>query len=127
MWCLWDHPVVASPPCSRSVAGLEPITSGDISIGGRNVSDLAPAQREIAMVFQSYALYPHMNVENNMAFGLRFAGTPKDEIQKRVTEAARILQLEPLLKRRPRELSGGAAPARGHWPGHRAQTQSLPV
>jgi ABC-type sugar transport system ATPase subunit len=91
----------------RSIAGLEPITSGEISIGGRNVSDLAPAQREIAMVFQSYALYPHMNVENNMAFGLKFAKTPKDEINKRVSEAARILQLEPLLKRRPKELSGG--------------------
>ncbi len=91
----------------RSIAGLEPITSGAISIGGRNVSDLAPAQREIAMVFQSYALYPHMNVENNMAFGLKFAGVPKDEIAQRVNEAARILQLEPLLKRRPKELSGG--------------------
>ncbi len=91
----------------RTVAGLEPINAGDISIDGRNVSDLAPAQREIAMVFQSYALYPHMNVENNMAFGLKFAKTPKDEIQKRVAEASRILQLEPLLKRRPKELSGG--------------------
>ena len=91
----------------RSVAGLEPITSGNISIGGHNVSNLAPAQREIAMVFQSYALYPHMNVENNMAFGLKFAGTPKEEIAKRVAEASRILQLDPLLKRRPRELSGG--------------------
>ena len=91
----------------RAVAGLEPINAGDISIDGRNVSDLAPAQREIAMVFQSYALYPHMNVENNMAFGLKFAKTPKDEIQRRVAEASRILQLEPLLKRRPKELSGG--------------------
>ena len=91
----------------RSVAGLEPINSGDIAIDGRNVSDLAPAQREIAMVFQSYALYPHMNVENNMAFGLKFAKTPKDEIARRVAEASRILQLDPLLKRRPKELSGG--------------------
>jgi ABC-type sugar transport system ATPase subunit len=91
----------------RSIAGLEPISSGEISIGGRNVSDRAPAQREIAMVFQSYALYPHMNVENNMAFGLKFAKTPKDEISRRVSEAARILQLDPLLKRRPKELSGG--------------------
>jgi ABC-type sugar transport system ATPase subunit len=91
----------------RSIAGLEPISRGDITIGGRNVSDLAPAQREIAMVFQSYALYPHMNVENNMAFGLKFARTPRAEIAARVSEAARILQLEPLLKRRPRELSGG--------------------
>ncbi len=91
----------------RSVAGLEPISGGEIFIDGRNVSDLAPAKREIAMVFQSYALYPHMNVENNMAFGLRFAGTPKAEIFERVAEASRILQLDPLLKRRPRELSGG--------------------
>ncbi len=91
----------------RAVAGLEPISSGEINIDGRNVSDLAPAQREIAMVFQSYALYPHMNVENNMAFGLKFAGTPKAEIAKRVAEASRILQLDPLLKRKPRELSGG--------------------
>ncbi|MBG1233878.1 ABC transporter ATP-binding protein [Aestuariivirga litoralis] len=91
----------------RAVAGLEPVNSGAINIGGRVVNDLPPAQREIAMVFQSYALYPHMNVEKNMGFGLRFAGTPKDEIKARVNEAARILQLDPLLKRRPRELSGG--------------------
>jgi ABC-type sugar transport system ATPase subunit len=91
----------------RSIAGLEPITSGDITIGGKRVNDLPPAQREIAMVFQSYALYPHMNVYGNMGFGLRFAGTPRAEIDRRVKEAARILQLEDLLGRRPRELSGG--------------------
>ena len=91
----------------RSIAGLEPVSDGTITIGGRKVNDLAPAQREIAMVFQSYALYPHMDVAANMGFGLRFAGTPKAEIAARVAEAARILQLEPLLKRRPRELSGG--------------------
>jgi ABC-type sugar transport system ATPase subunit len=91
----------------RSIAGLEPVTSGSISIGGRQVNDLPPARREIAMVFQSYALYPHMDVAANMGFGLKFAGTPKAEIARRVNEAARILQLEPLLKRRPRELSGG--------------------
>jgi ABC-type sugar transport system ATPase subunit len=91
----------------RSIAGLEPVTSGSISIGGRKVNDLPPAKREIAMVFQSYALYPHMDVAANMGFGLKFAGTPKAEIAQRVNEAARILQLEPLLKRRPRELSGG--------------------
>jgi ABC-type sugar transport system ATPase subunit len=91
----------------RSVAGLEPVSSGSIAIDGRNVADLAPAKREIAMVFQSYALYPHMNVEQNMGFGLKFAGTPKTEIQTRVSEAARMLQLEALLKRKPRELSGG--------------------
>ena len=91
----------------RAIAGLEPVSGGTISIGGRKVNDLAPAEREIAMVFQSYALYPHMDVAANMGFGLRFAGTPKAEIEARVAEAARILQLEPLLKRRPRELSGG--------------------
>jgi ABC-type sugar transport system ATPase subunit len=91
----------------RSIAGLEPVTSGTITIGGRQVNGLPPAKREIAMVFQSYALYPHMDVAANMGFGLKFAGTPKAEIAQRVNEAARILQLEPLLKRRPRELSGG--------------------
>ncbi len=91
----------------RTIAGLEPVNSGTITIGGNTVNDLPPAQREIAMVFQSYALYPHMDVYGNMAFGLRFAGTPKAEIDARVREAARILQLEALLKRRPRELSGG--------------------
>ncbi len=91
----------------RSIAGLEPVNSGAMTIGGRKVNDLPPAKREIAMVFQSYALYPHMDVYGNMAFGLKFAGTPKAEIDQRVTEAARILQLEPLLKRKPRELSGG--------------------
>jgi ABC-type sugar transport system ATPase subunit len=91
----------------RAIAGLEPVNSGAMTIGGRTVNDLPPAQREIAMVFQSYALYPHMNVERNMAFGLKFAGTPKAQINERVSEAARILKLEPLLKRRPRELSGG--------------------
>jgi ABC-type sugar transport system ATPase subunit len=91
----------------RSIAGLEPVNGGAISIGGRVVNDLPPAKREIAMVFQSYALYPHMNVEKNMGFGLRFGGTPRTEIDARVNEAARILQLETLLKRRPRELSGG--------------------
>jgi ABC-type sugar transport system ATPase subunit len=91
----------------RSIAGLEAVKSGTMTIGGKTVNDLPPAQREIAMVFQSYALYPHMDVYANMAFGLKFAKTPKAEIDARVGEAARILQLEPLLKRRPRELSGG--------------------
>ena len=91
----------------RTIAGLEPLTSGTITIGGKTVNDLPPAKREIAMVFQSYALYPHLNVYNNMAFGLKFAKLPKAEIDQRVNEAARILQLEPLLRRRPRELSGG--------------------
>jgi ABC-type sugar transport system ATPase subunit len=91
----------------RSIAGLEPVTSGTMTIGGREVNDLPPAKREIAMVFQSYALYPHMDVYGNMAFGLRFAGVPKTDIERRVKAAARILKLEALLRRRPRELSGG--------------------
>jgi ABC-type sugar transport system ATPase subunit len=91
----------------RTIAGLERASSGTISIGGRPVNDLPPAERQIAMVFQSYALYPHMNVYNNMAFGLKFARTPRSDIDRRVHEAARILRLEELLKRKPRELSGG--------------------
>jgi ABC-type sugar transport system ATPase subunit len=91
----------------RTIAGLEPASSGSITIGGKAVNGLPPAQREIAMVFQSYALYPHMDVYQNMALGLKFAGTPKNEIAARVAEAARILKLEPLMKRKPRELSGG--------------------
>ncbi len=91
----------------RTISGLEPLTSGSITIGGNVVNDLPPAKREIAMVFQSYALYPHLNVYDNMAFGLKFGKVPKDEIERRVGEATRILQLEPYLKRKPRELSGG--------------------
>ncbi|MES2905997.1 MAG: sn-glycerol-3-phosphate ABC transporter ATP-binding protein UgpC [Pseudomonadota bacterium] len=91
----------------RSVAGLEPVTNGTISIKGRRVETLTPAKRGIAMVFQSYALYPHVDVYGNMAFGLKFAGTPKAEIDQRVRDAARMLRLESLLKRKPRELSGG--------------------
>jgi ABC-type sugar transport system ATPase subunit len=91
----------------RMIAGLDGVTSGDIYIGERRVNDLEPAQRKIAMVFQSYALYPHMNVKKNMTFGLKFAGTARPEIERRVAEAARMLRLEPLLERRPRDLSGG--------------------
>ena len=91
----------------RMIAGLESITSGDIEIGGKRVNDADPSKRGIAMVFQSYALYPHMTVRDNMGFALRFAGKPKDEIARQVGEAARILELEPLLDRLPRELSGG--------------------
>jgi ABC-type sugar transport system ATPase subunit len=91
----------------RTIAGLEQSTSGKIEIGGRQVNDLPPAKREIAMVFQSYALYPHMDVRGNMGFGLKFAGFPKDKIEQRVQEAARILKLEALLDRKPRDLSGG--------------------
>ena len=78
----------------RMIAGLEPITGGDISIGGKVVNDVPSPQRGIAMVFQSYALYPHMTVYENMAFGLKLAKTPKAEVDQRVREAARILQIE---------------------------------
>jgi sn-glycerol 3-phosphate transport system ATP-binding protein len=91
----------------RMVAGLETITGGEIDIGGRIVNQIEPAERDIAMVFQNYALYPHMSVYNNMAYGLRNRGTPKPEIDSRVQEAARILELGPMLDRKPRQLSGG--------------------
>jgi multiple sugar transport system ATP-binding protein len=91
----------------RMVAGLEEITSGEIHIGHRVVNDLPPKDRDIAMVFQNYALYPHMTVYDNMAFGLKMRKFPKPEIQKRVQEAAEILGIQDLLKRKPRQLSGG--------------------
>ena len=91
----------------RLIAGLEEASEGTIAIGGADVTDLEPAKRRIAMVFQSYALYPHMNVWENMAFGLKRAKYPKAEIEARVRRAARTLQIEPLLARRPRDLSGG--------------------
>jgi len=91
----------------RMVAGLEEITSGTISIGARVVNDLEPAERDIAMVFQNYALYPHMTVFDNMAYGLKIARVPKDEIRARVDKAAGILELRPYLERKPRALSGG--------------------
>jgi sn-glycerol 3-phosphate transport system ATP-binding protein len=91
----------------RMIAGLESITEGGVSIGKRVVNDIDPAERDIAMVFQNYALYPHMSVYNNMAYGLRNRKTEKGEIDRRVREAARILELEPYLDRRPRALSGG--------------------
>ncbi|NIF77472.1 sn-glycerol-3-phosphate ABC transporter ATP-binding protein UgpC [Paraburkholderia sp. Cy-641] len=91
----------------RMIAGLEDVTDGDLAIGGKIVNDVPAAQRGVAMVFQSYALFPHMTVFENMAFGLKLAKTPKDEIERKVREAARILQLEALLERRPKALSGG--------------------
>ena len=91
----------------RMIAGLETLTSGEISIADRLVMDLPPSKRGIAMVFQSYALYPHMTVYNNMAFSLDLQGFSKSEINERVTEAAKILQMEHLLDRRPAALSGG--------------------
>ncbi len=91
----------------RMVAGLEEATEGTISIGNRVVNDVPPKDRDIAMVFQNYALYPHMTVYKNMAFGLKLRRFPKDEIHQRVLEAARILGIEPLLERKPKALSGG--------------------
>ncbi len=93
----------------RMVAGLEDISDGRIYIGGRCVNDVLPKDRDIAMVFQNYALYPHMTVYNNMAFGLKLRKYPKAEIDQRVREAAELLEISPLLERRPRELSGGQA------------------
>jgi len=91
----------------RSIAGLEEITGGTITIGSRVVNDLPPKDRDIAMVFQNYALYPHMTVEQNLAFGLQLRKTPKEEIKRRVDEAAQMLGLEQYLKRKPGALSGG--------------------
>jgi len=91
----------------RMVAGLEEISDGTITIGGRVVNDLTPKQRDIAMVFQNYALYPHMSVAENIAFGLRLRKTPKVTIDKQIAWAARMLDLTPYLERRPKELSGG--------------------
>src|SRR6476620_8455562 len=91
----------------RMIAGLEEITGGDLYIGDRRVNDVAPKDRDIAMVFQSYALYPHMTVFDNLAFGLKLRRTPKPEIDRRVKEAAEILGLQNLLARKPKQLSGG--------------------
>ncbi len=91
----------------RMIAGLEEITSGEMQIGDVVVNDVSPKDRNIAMVFQNYALYPHMTVYDNMAFGLKLKKTPKAEINERITKAAKILDIEVLLKRKPKELSGG--------------------
>jgi multiple sugar transport system ATP-binding protein len=104
--------LVGPSGCGKSttlnmIAGLEDITSGELSIGGKVVNDKAPKDRDIAMVFQSYALYPHMSVRDNMGFALKLAKTPKNVIDEKVNEAARILDLTPFLDRRPANLSGG--------------------
>jgi lactose/L-arabinose transport system ATP-binding protein len=91
----------------RMIAGLEKVGGGEIRIGARDVTDLDPSERGVAMVFQSYALYPHMSVEENIGFGLRMNGKSKSDVRAKVAEAASILHLEDLLKRKPRELSGG--------------------
>ena len=91
----------------RMIAGLEEITDGDLLINDQRVNDVDPSNRGVAMVFQTYALYPHMSVDQNMGFGLRMNGMPKAEVAERVMRAARILQIEELLDRKPRQLSGG--------------------
>lgn len=91
----------------RMIAGLEEITQGDLLLDGQRINELAPKDRDIAMVFQNYALYPHMTVFDNMAFGLKLRNMPKDEIRQRVTRAAQILEIEPLLDRKPKDMSGG--------------------
>jgi lactose/L-arabinose transport system ATP-binding protein len=91
----------------RTISGLEEPTAGQVLIGGEDVTDYDPSERGVAMVFQSYALYPHMTVEQNLGFGLRMGGMPRQQVEARVSEAARILELEPLRGRKPRQLSGG--------------------
>ena len=91
----------------RMIAGLEEITEGEVYIGDKLVNDVQPKDRDIAMVFQNYALYPHMTVFDNMAFGLKLRRTPKAEIKRRVHEAAKVLEIEHLLDRKPKALSGG--------------------
>jgi multiple sugar transport system ATP-binding protein len=91
----------------RLIAGLDPLSDGEFAMGGKVMNDVAPSRRGIAMVFQSYALYPHMDVYENMAFGARLMGLDNAEVDRRITEAAKMLRLDALLKRRPRELSGG--------------------
>jgi multiple sugar transport system ATP-binding protein len=109
----------------RCLAGLEEITDGKISISDRVVNDVAPKDRDIAMVFQSYALYPHMSVYDNMAFGLKLRKVPKDEIKRRVQQAAEILGIQALLDRKPP--AGWSAPARRSWTCHRTRAESLPL
>ena len=91
----------------RMIAGLEQISGGDLFIGDERMNDVDPSKRGIAMVFQNYALYPHMSVRQNLEYGLKNRGTPRDEIDRRVTEAAKILEITPFLERKPRQLSGG--------------------
>ena len=111
----------------RMIAGLDAVSSGIIRIGGRAVNHVAPKDRDIAMVFQNYALYPHMTVARNMSFALELAGAPKSEIDAKVARAAEILGLQSLLDRFPRQLSGGPASARGDGARHRARSRRVPV
>ncbi len=111
----------------RMVAGLEETTEGQINIGKRDVTRLDPAERGVAMVFQTYALYPHMTVEENMGFGLKMNGHPKAEIKAKVAEASRILQAGRLSEAQARGPVGRSAPARRHRPRHRARARGVPV
>ena len=111
----------------RLIAGLEDLTAGEVEIGGEVVTDVAPSKRGIAMVFQSYALYPHMNVFENMSFGMRLAKVGKQETKRRVNEAADILQLTPLLDRLPKQLSGGQRAKGCHRAGDCPRPKGLPV
>ena len=111
----------------RMVAGLEEITGGEISIAGRVVNDIEPADRDIAMVFQNYALYPHMTVFDNMAYGLKIAKVPVAEIKQRVDKAAGILQLGTVPRAQAARAVGRPAPARGDGPRHRAPAAGVPV
>ena len=105
------------------IAGLETITAGDVAIGGRVVNDVEPEDRDIAMVFQNYALYPHMTVYDNMAYGLRIRGMPKAEIERACSEAARILELDAAAERKPRAAVRRPAPARRDGPRDRARAR----
>jgi ABC-type sugar transport system ATPase subunit len=107
----------------RMVAGLEQITAGEILIGDRVVNDLDPRQRDVAMVFQNYALYPHMTVFENIAFGLRARRAPRAEIKRRVERASHALGLAELLERKPRQLSGGSASA-SRWAGRSSASRA---
>ena len=91
----------------RLIAGLEEVSGGTIELDGRDITEVSPAKRDLAMVFQTYALYPHMTVKKNMSFALDLAGVPKAEVEQKVGEAARILELGPMLERKPKQLSGG--------------------
>lgn len=105
---------------ARMLAGLEDVNSGRILIGDRDVTDVPPKDRDIAMVFQNYALYPHMSVADNMGFALKIAGVSKEERAERVREAAKLLDLEDYLDRKPKALSGGQRRRCRHGPRHRA-------
>ena len=111
----------------RLIAGLDEVSGGEVVIGGRVVNDLAAKDRDIAMVFQNYALYPHMTVRDNMAFSLKMRNETKATIAKKVADAAETLNLTPYLDRYPRQLSGGPAAARRHGPGDRARPGGLPL